>query len=222
MQRVPEPELMDDPTQALAYARADFEQPHGQFIAQFRACFPTWPGTGRVVELGCGPGDICRRFALAYPHCQVIGVDGARAMLDIGRQDLAAAGLADRVQLLQAYLPADGLPHPHYDAIISNSLLHHLRDPATLWQSIVRYAAPGAPVWVMDLRRPPNRNAAAELVEQYAATEADILRADFHHSLLAAYTVEEVRAQLRQADLGWLTVQPLGDRHLVVQGSCPR
>jgi hypothetical protein len=32
MDRIPEPELMNDPGQALAYARADFEEPHNQFV----------------------------------------------------------------------------------------------------------------------------------------------------------------------------------------------
>lgn len=31
MDRIPEPELMNGPEQALAYAQADFEQPHNQF-----------------------------------------------------------------------------------------------------------------------------------------------------------------------------------------------
>ena len=33
MQRVPEPELMSDEDQAMAYANADFEEPHNHFIS---------------------------------------------------------------------------------------------------------------------------------------------------------------------------------------------
>ena len=32
MQRIPEPELMTDEGQAIAYANADFEEPHNHFI----------------------------------------------------------------------------------------------------------------------------------------------------------------------------------------------
>lgn len=222
MDRIPEPELMDDPAQALAYARADFEQPHNQFVAHFRLCFPDWNGAGHVVDLGCGPGDICRRFAQAFPDVHVHGVDGAAAMLAIGRDDLRAAGLDQRVQLHRGYLPGAALPRERYDAVVSNSLLHHLNDPQALWQAVLRHAAPGAPVFVMDLRRPQSREQAAELVALYAAGEPDVLRTDFHNSLLAAYRVDEIEAQLRTAGIDWLRVEAIGDRHLTAQGRRPQ
>lgn len=221
MDRTPEPELMNDPAQALAYARADFEQPHSQFIERFRARFPDWPGSGHVLDLGCGPGDICRRFAQAYPAAHIHGVDAAPAMLAIGREDLRAAQLDNRIELFKGYLPGALLPREHYDAVISNSLLHHLHDPQALWQSILRHAVAGAPVFVMDLRRPASRDEAAALVDTYAANEPDVLRSDFHHSLLAAYRVEEVHAQLHDIGIDWLHLQAFGDRHIIAYGRRP-
>lgn len=221
MDRIPEPELMDDPAQALAYARADFEQPHSQFVAEFRARFPDWNGAGCVLDLGCGPGDICRRFAQAFPEATVHGVDAATAMLHVGREDLRAAGLERRIELFKGYLPGALLPREHYDAVISNSLLHHLHDPLALWQSILRHAAPGAPVFVMDLRRPASREDAASLVDTYAAGEPEVLRTDFHNSLLAAYRVDEIEAQLLAAGIDWLRVAALGDRHVIAHGRLP-
>ncbi len=105
--------------------------------------------------------------------------------------------------------------------MISNSLLHHLNDPQVLWQSVLRHAAPGAPVFVMDLRRPDSLESAAALTNTYAANEPDILRNDFYHSLLAAYRVDEIQAQLRCAGIDWLTVSALGDRHIIVYGISP-
>ncbi|MBI5462983.1 MAG: class I SAM-dependent methyltransferase [Gammaproteobacteria bacterium] len=221
MDRIPEPELMDDPAQALAYARADFEQPHAQFIEQFRACFPDWPGSGYILDLGCGPGDICRRFAQAFPDTHIHGVDAAVAMLHIGREDLRGAQLDQRIELFKGYLPGAMLPREHYDAVISNSLLHHLHDPLALWQSILRHAEPGAPVFVMDLRRPESHAQAAELVEIYAAGEPEVLRTDFHNSLLAAYRIEEVQMQLAAIGIDWLHLQAFGDRHIIAYGRRP-
>jgi ubiquinone/menaquinone biosynthesis C-methylase UbiE len=218
MDRIPEPELMDDPAQALAYARADFEQPHSQFITQFRACFPDWRGHGHVLDLGCGPGDICQRFARAFPNTHIHGIDAAPAMLHIGREDLRAAQLDDRVELIKGYLPGALLPREHYDAVISNSLLHHLHDPQALWKSILRHAVSGAPVFVMDLRRPASRDEATALVESYAAGEPEVLRTDFHNSLLAAYRLDEIAVQLHLAEIDWLHVEALGDRHLIAYG----
>ena len=82
MQRILEPELMDDSWQAEAYACADFSTPNAAFIQHFSDRFPGFD-SGSIVDLGCGPGDIALRFARRYPRCEVIGIDGAGAMQDL-------------------------------------------------------------------------------------------------------------------------------------------
>lgn len=218
MHRTPEPELMLDPDQARAYAEANFEAPHSRFVELFREAFPGLGVCGPVLDLGCGPGDISRRFARAYPDATVDGVDGAPAMLSEGERLLAGSGLEDRVRLVQACLPADSLPRDRYRGVISNSLLHHLHDPAVLWDTVLRHTAPGGFVFIMDLMRPDSREAAEAMVAQYAADEPPVLQRDFFHSLLAAFRVDEVREQLDRAGLTDLEVRPVSDRHLVVSG----
>jgi SAM-dependent methyltransferase len=221
MERIPEPELMDEAEQAAAYAHADFEQPHARFVELFRETFPDKTITGTALDLGCGPADITIRFARAYPDCSVHGVDGAEAMLAHGRARIRREGLGDRVRLIRGYLPGARLPLAGYDAIISNSLLHHLREPMALWDTIKSCARPGAPLFVMDLLRPAGREQARALVDEYAAGEPDVLRRDFFQSLLAAYRPGEVEAQLRAAGLTSLKVAPVSDRHLLVFGAAP-
>lgn len=218
MERVPEPELMDEPEQARAYAHADFSEPHQAFVGHFARCFAhhhPW----RALDLGCGAADISIRFARAYPHCELTGVDGAPAMLALGREAVARAGLGDRVQLRLARLPEGALPRRAFDTVISNSLLHHLHDPRVLWRAVTQYTAPQAAVFIMDLRRPDTREQAARLVKQYAGAEPPVLQRDFFNSLLAAFRPEEVAAQLEQAGLVHFKVEALDDRHVIVHGS---
>lgn len=220
MERVAEPELMDDPRQAAAYAAADFAAPHDAIVAAFAARFPeARPHT--VLDLGCGPADVSCRFAAAHPGCRVVGVDGARAMLEEGRRLVAARGMARRVALVAGYLPDVPLRAAAFDTVISNSLLHHLRDPAALWAAVRTHGAPGARVLVADLRRPPTPAAADALAATYAAGDPPVLRADFLHSLRAAWEPGEVQSQLDATGLACLHVEPLGDRHLLVSGRLP-
>ncbi|OBS08394.1 class I SAM-dependent methyltransferase [Acidihalobacter prosperus] len=218
MQRIPEPELMLDEAQAKAYAEADFEAPHTRVIELFRESFPDWSGSGDVLDLGCGPGDISLRFAAAYPRCRVDGIDGSEAMMAAGRARIEHAGLADRVHLHKALLPADRAPMPRYDAVISNSLLHHLHDPQVLWTAVKRYAAPGAPVFVVDLLRPRSREQALAMRDRYAAGEPAVLQEDFYNSLCAAFTLDEIGEQLREAGLEGFAVRAVSDRHCVIHG----
>lgn len=218
MERVPEPELMDAPDQARAYAEADFEQPHAHFIDLLRARLGHTPIRGRVLDLGCGPADITIRFARAFPQCQLVGVDGAAAMLAHARAAVATAELGERIELVQTILPAQDLPQGPYAGVISNSLLHHLHHPGVLWATLRQAAAAGTWIFVMDLMRPDSRADAADLVKAYGGDEPPILQRDFFNSLLAAFTPAEVEDQLARAGLTELTVEAASDRHLVVHG----
>ena len=219
MKRVVEPELMDDAAQARAYAEADFEEPNARFVALFAQHVGALPAGAAVLDLGCGPGDITLRIAAANPGVEVHGLDGSEAMLEFGRKALAAApALQRRVRFIRDFVPGAALPRALYEAVVSNSLLHHLHEPAGLWRMIRAHAAPGAPVLVMDLMRPRDEAAARELVEQHAAGEPEVLQRDFYNSLLAAFELGEVRLQLAAAGLGHFTVEAASDRHLVVRG----
>ena len=217
MERVPEPELMDDPVQVAAYARADFAVPHQAFVDDFRVYFPDAAPLA-VIDLGCGSGDVTLRFARAFPQANIVALDAADAMLRAARQAADAAGLTQRISLLRAHLPVLPPALGTFDTILSNSVLHHLARPEDLWTCVRAVAAPGVRVWVRDLARPATREDAAALVERYAAGEPDILRRDFFNSLLASYRPAEIRAQLAAAGLGCLAVEPIGDRHVQVRG----
>ncbi|BBA36126.1 uncharacterized protein sS8_4196 [Methylocaldum marinum] len=218
MQRMPEPELMDEEDQARAYAEADFSEPHDHFVSLVHTAFPDGALTGAVLDLGCGSADVTVRFARAFPNCRIDGVDGAEAMLEFGRKAVRSAGLEERVRLIKGYLPDASLPLTSYDAVISNSLLHHLADPMVLWTSVKRWGKSGAPVFVMDLLRPESELRLAELVRQYAADAPEVLRRDFSNSLRAAYRADEIRAQLAAAGLESFICDVVSDRHLVVRG----
>jgi SAM-dependent methyltransferase len=221
--RIPEPELMDEAAQAKAYADADFAAPHERCVDLFAASWPASRGAvaGVALDLGCGPADVVVRAARRFPGLVVDGVAGAEAMLALGRARVAAHGLVNRVRLYRAFLPDDPLPRTGYDIVTSNSILHHLHDPQALWRTLWRAAAPGAHVFLMDLMRPSSTEEAAAMTDRYAAGEPEILRRDFHASLLAAFTPDEVRAQLAEAGLASLRVDVVSDRHLTVSGAMP-
>jgi ubiquinone/menaquinone biosynthesis C-methylase UbiE len=222
MRRIPEPELMVDQEQARAYAAADFESAHSLYPKLFNARFPDRPRRALVLDVGCGPCDVTIRLARANPGYRFHAVDGSPAMLTEARKALRRCHLVTRVKLIEGRVPDAALPAEKYDVILSSSLLHHLRKPQALWQTVHRYSKPGTLVFVVDLRRPATRADARKIAEKYSVGEPRVLKRDFLNSLLAAFTPAEVRQQLRAAGLAWLRVTTLTDRHLMVSGQCPR
>ena len=141
-------------------------------------------------------------------------------MIDSARQTIARDGGADRVEARRWHIgrEANPLAPRKFDAVVSNSLLHHMSDPLALWKAIRSSAAPGTAVLVMDLFRPPSRQAAKAIVETYAGGEIELFKTDFLNSLLAAYRSDEVADQLAAAGLASLRVDVVSDRHLMVFG----
>jgi ubiquinone/menaquinone biosynthesis C-methylase UbiE len=216
MKRILEPELMDDPEQALAYARADFEEENQGFVDRFRDFYPS-VSDGHVLDLGCGPGDIPIRFMRALPGCRVTGVDASPAMIRLAEEAVRNAALADRITLRCERFQSLELDEPA-DALISNSLLHHLPNPLQFWFALRRLVKPGSVVLVMDLLRPETPEEAQAIVDCYAGEEPAILRRDFYNSLLAAFTEDEVSAQLAELNLSRLIIDVPDDRHWIVGG----
>ena len=219
MERTPEPlELMLDAEQARAYGMADLSRLNSTLITEFQRHFGGFQGK-RVLDLGSGTADIAMRFAELYPEATIVGIDGSSAMLDLGREFIAARGLQSRIELRLARLPVVGNDAEKFDAVVANSLLHHLSDPFDLWSTISACARPGAPVMVVDLVRPADPEDARALVEKYAGRGHPLVQQDFFNSLCAAYTVEDVRSQLQEAGLTAMQVQAVNELQFAVWGT---
>jgi len=216
MKRVTEPELMDDEQQSIAYAQADFSTSNQLYVDSLVRDFPTH--LRAVVDIGCGPADVVIRLATAAPHAAITAIDGSAPMIALGRTAARAAGVDDRLTLLHTRIPGPPPASQSFDAVLSKDLLHHLPDPRVLWNEVTRLGRPGAAVYVMDLVRPDTEDTARAMVKEGAGSEHPILQHDFYQSLLAAFTMDEVRAQVATAGLD-LTVAPIGVRHMLIRGT---
>ena len=216
MKRIIEPELMSDKKQAVAYANANFEEPHNHFVELLSLSMgENFPEFGNVIDLGTGAADIAIRFASNYPCFEVDAIDGSCAMIAEGKKALDKVRLNDRINLIHSSIQDITLAEKEYAIVFSNSLLHHLHDPMALWELIKN--AKGDPlVFIMDLMRPKNIQKIDELVHKYAGNEPEILQKDFKNSLKAAFTPEEVVLQLQDIGLDGLKVTVVSDRHIVV------
>ena len=216
MERLLEREIMDGEEQVRAYAQADFSKENQWFVDYFLEVFPDFR-EGLVLDLGCGPADIPIRLVRACPSFSLMAVDASGPMINLAQAAVDEAKVGDHVavvcqrfQDIQQQEPAD--------AIISNSLVHHVPNPFQFWYALKKLAKPGSPVLIMDLLRPETLDEAQALVDQYAADEPEQLRQDFFNSLQAAFTEDEVASHLAELNLSRLLIDVPDDRHWVVTG----
>ena len=214
MKRVLEPEIMNDEEQAIAYSKADFSSSNQWFVNHLIHDYSSY--LYYVLDIGCRPADVPIRLARLKPSAHITAIDASDAMVELAHKAVKKAGVEKQIQVIKGCLPGFRLKH-RYDAVLSKDLLHHLPDPIVLWKEIKNLAKPEAVVYIMDLFRPKTTKEARNIVERVAANENPILKGDFYNSLLASFTVEEIKKQLNKAGLD-LDVRQVSERHLLIKG----
>lgn len=227
MQRCPEPELMTASEQVIAYSDADFNSGDQSFIQRLQELIHQSGSDllsgSLILDLGCGPGNISERLAVCWPACQVIGLDGSPEMIKMANKRRAALSLPTQ-NLSYQLVDLSCFRMDDFDflkgasIILSNSFLHHLHNPQTLWNVVKTFAGSNALIFHRDLRRPCTEGEVDLLCDRYTSEAPPVLRRDFQASLLAAFTADEVSDQLDEACLGCLSVSEIGDRYLEICG----
>ncbi len=218
--RQPEPEYMDGEPEAEAYAASDFSEVNQAFVDRLLQLIPETRPL-RALDLGTGPGDIPIRLSLARPHWRIVAVDASPAMLRCARQAQKRTPDAGRIDWVLADAKDTRLPAHDFNVVFSNSILHHINDTAAFWTELKRLAAPGAYIFLRDLTRPETDEAAHAIVQTYGGVGPELMRKEYYESLLASYTLDEVRQQLARANLSALRVERITDRHMDVFGRLP-
>ena len=84
------------------------------------------PGDARIVEVGCGTGQMS--LYLARADRVVVGADLTRPSLQLAAAATRRFGL-DRVQFVETDLQRPGLRKGSFDVVYSSGVLHHTPDP---------------------------------------------------------------------------------------------
>ena len=216
MERCLEKEIMDGEEQVRAYVQANFSKENQWFVEQFLDTFPEFR-EGLILDLGCGPADIPIRLVRLCTGFNIVGVDASVPMITLAQKAIHEANCSEQIRIVCQRIQNVVLEE-RADAIISNSLVHHVPNPLQFWYALKQLAKPGAPVLVMDLLRPESAEEAQALVDHYAADEPEQLRLDFYNSLLAAFSEDEVAAHLAEMNLSRLLIDVPDDRHWIVTG----
>jgi SAM-dependent methyltransferase len=98
------------------------------------------PGDARILEIGCGTGQMS--LYLARADRLVIGADLARPSLLLAAEAARRFSL-DQVQFVETDLHRPGLRPRAFDVVYCSGVLHHTPDPRAAFASIVEYARPG-------------------------------------------------------------------------------
>ena len=119
------------------------------------------PG-GRVVDLGCGTGELTRSLHERTEASMTLGIDSSRAMLERSVPH-AGGGLSFELGDIAEWAPSEP-----FDIVFSNAALHWVGDHAALFARLTAALAPGGQLAV---QVPANHDHPSHLVAERVAGE---------------------------------------------------
>lgn len=100
---------------------------------------------GRMLDVGCGPGNLDRLLAAARPKLEIVGVDESPAML---RQAVRGPRLPN---LDFRLTPAESIDfREEFDFAISVLTFHHWEEPVRGLEAVYRALKPGGRFWIYE------------------------------------------------------------------------
>lgn len=125
------------------------------------------PLAGRsVLDVGCGGGILAE--SMARRGARVLGIDLARAVLDIAELHALQGGISVEYRAVAAEELALGRPG-EFDLVTCMEMLEHVPDPASILAALHRLVRPGGDIVVSTLNRHPRAFAVAILGAEYIA-----------------------------------------------------
>lgn len=212
LSRVLEPEAMDTLEEAQVYDAMDHSVVNEKFVADFLEAHGPCRG-GELIDVGTGPAHIPIALCQADPRARLVALDLSQAMLDHASHNIFRAGLDLRIRCLLGDAKSMRLGDCSFEAVVSNSIIHHIAEPAPVMDQMARLVAPGGTLFVRDLVRPSSQSEIARFVATYAGDEPPFAQALFAASLHAALTLAEVRQIVVSLGLPPETVTMTSDRH---------
>ena len=204
IERILEPEVMDDEIEAEEYDRMDFTDVNTDFaLLASKLLDKQDPVT--VLDIGTGTARIPIILSQLRPQWQIIGVDLASSMLQVGQKNIQEAGKSEQISLQLI----DGKKMPYednsFDLVMTNSLVHHIPNPLDLFLEIDRVVKADGSILIRDLLRP---NSIAEIEQIVSEANLDYnprQKKLFYDSLHAALTLTEIKDLVDK--VGWTTAQ---------------
>jgi ubiquinone/menaquinone biosynthesis C-methylase UbiE len=208
--RILEPEVMNTPEEARDYDAMDHSAVNRVFVADFLS---VWNGAGPVLDVGTGTAQIPIALCREHADVRVTAIDLASHMLELGTKNVMKAGLAQRITLERR--DAKQMPYESgsFGAVISNSIIHHIPEPAGVVAEMVRVVKKGGTIFVRDLLRPAEDADVRKLVAMYASDANAHQQQMFDDSLRAALTLDEIRKLVAAAGHDPTQVRQTTDRH---------
>jgi ubiquinone/menaquinone biosynthesis C-methylase UbiE len=200
MGRVLEPEVMEAAEEATAYN--ELERLFGEILFQGFAESAVQMGvaTGRVLDVGTGPGRIAIRIAKLNPGLSIDAIDLSKNMLSLAERNAREGRVGDRIHFSLGDAKRIPFGDQTFDLVVCHNMLHQLADPLITVKEIDRVTKPHGAILIRDVRRLP-APFMTMLLPLYCLRYGRMLRSLTYASYRAGLSIREFTDMTREAGI---------------------
>ncbi|MCJ7514803.1 MAG: class I SAM-dependent methyltransferase [Dehalococcoidia bacterium] len=166
--------------------------------------------SGRILDIGTGPGYIPIEVARASKNVEVKAIDISSAMVKIACQKAEDAGLSQRVQFECG--SAEHIPYGdgYFDLVVSTLSFHHWANRIECLKEIHRVLKTGGEAWIYELRKDTTSKAKKQLKDRYGRFVSFVVL--YSVRLHSAMSLQEFQKIISLPQLGFseMTIEDRG------------
>ncbi len=107
---------------------------------------------GRILDAGCGSGEMMVTISRYLPACEITGIDISDPLLEYANQLKIINHLNNRVQFIKGNVKKMPFENNSFDVVFSVNMVHFVDDPIRMLNEMERILKPGGYLFIKDLR----------------------------------------------------------------------
>ncbi len=207
--RSPTIEGLDSPEVAKAYDRMSDILPFRILRKMIISRICKLNPSGRLIDAGCGPGNLIVQLAKEFTTLELIGVDISNEILK--RAKIRATKHERKIEFKEGSVENLPFPNEYADFIISTLSLHHWINPGRAFQEIYRVLKKEGVALIFDFRRDSRKFYYGFLtfITKIIAPKALRNVNEPIGSLKSSYTPLEVQELISKEQIKDITIKPM-------------
>jgi len=151
--RKPSIEGIDSPDVAAAFEKMTnflpFKLLHRKVLSQLKNYNPN----GKLVDIGCGSGNVIIQIAKKFPNLDLIGVEISSEILELAKKRAFETKLNEKIDFKNGSVEKLPFPDNSIDFMLSTLSLHHWQEPTRALKEIYRVLKINGIILIFDFRR---------------------------------------------------------------------